>query len=544
MEGNVPTVSTVESPPLQTGSDDGREDAAREERRPLPVSGQALVIFALAIVVLMGLTGIVIDVSWYWANTLRIQRAADAAALAGAVRLPGDAGKGMSLALAEAKKNGYGDGTSNTYDSGTNTCTLQPLTLQICARQNQTNSRQMDVTIAAPVPTFFIQIFGIRSIPAKEDAKAMFTLPVPMGSPLNAFGDPNAMDLSGNKLNFWAAIQGANTAKENGDPYATRVLTPGGQPNPEYVAPSQGNPGAYNYGIEVPAGWNNGSITISLYDPEFCERSSQWFDTGETAGLYPGGGGTANDTTFTLYDISDTPYDHSQDTQLAQTTYHAGCDSTHVSGSGGNYTGKWTGATGGPPTYYTIGNPKPGVYRLNVQSTLSGNLSNVFAIRAVANGGAGTQPQVYGLGSMSIYANVNAGITNLYLAEIDQVYAGKTAEIRLFDPGDASGDASLQVLIPTDPTNYAPVSFTYYDAGVNGDLHPAPSGPTSTLVTTTGGNRLYNGHWVVLDAVIPSGYTAPQGGWWKIAYNYTSQAHDRTTWQVSILGNPVHLTLP
>ena len=49
-----------------------------------------LVLFVISIFVLTGITAIVVDVSWYWANSLRVQRAADAAALAGVVWLPGD----------------------------------------------------------------------------------------------------------------------------------------------------------------------------------------------------------------------------------------------------------------------------------------------------------------------------------------------------------------------------------------------------------------------------------------------------------------------
>ena len=34
-----------------------------------------------------------------------------------------------------------------------------------------------------------------------------------------------------------------------------------------------------------------------------------------------------------------------------------------------------------------------------------------------------------------------------------------------------------------------------------------------------------------------------QGGWWQIEYNVRS-GNDTTTWQVNILGNPVHLIVP
>ncbi|MFI5259193.1 MAG: pilus assembly protein TadG-related protein [Candidatus Limnocylindrales bacterium] len=157
-------------------------------RRRRQASGQTLVMFVVAIIVLLGFAAIVIDVSWYWVNTLRIQRAADAAALAGAVQLPNDPTTGMSLALKEAEKNGYGDGVSNTSNGQTGPCTLHALTLQVCAHQDSTNDHQMDVTIAAAVPTFFMRIFGIQAIQARQDSEAQFTLPVPMGSPQNYYG--------------------------------------------------------------------------------------------------------------------------------------------------------------------------------------------------------------------------------------------------------------------------------------------------------------------------------------------------------------------
>ena len=48
-------------------------------RRAGSSRGQVLVIFAGATFVLFGLSALVIDVSWYWAGTQRVQRAAAAA---------------------------------------------------------------------------------------------------------------------------------------------------------------------------------------------------------------------------------------------------------------------------------------------------------------------------------------------------------------------------------------------------------------------------------------------------------------------------------
>ncbi len=126
------------------------------------------------IVVLLGFTAIVIDVSWYWANTLRLQRAADAAALAGAVQLPGNVQLGQQLSVAEAQRNGYTQQFSNNCIPGT--------TPYICAVQDA-NPHQMDVTMTAQVQTFFMRLFGINSLQAHVTSEAQFTLPVPWAAP-------------------------------------------------------------------------------------------------------------------------------------------------------------------------------------------------------------------------------------------------------------------------------------------------------------------------------------------------------------------------
>jgi Flp pilus assembly protein TadG len=143
-----------------------------ETRRKRLGRGQVLVIFAGAMVMLMGVTALVVDVSWYWVNSLRIQRAADAAALAGAVQLPNDPSAASSLAVNEAKRNGYVPGNGTT----------------ISAVVDGSSTRRLDVTIQAQVGTFFMRIFGINSIKAVRTSKAEFTLPVPMGSPQNYYG--------------------------------------------------------------------------------------------------------------------------------------------------------------------------------------------------------------------------------------------------------------------------------------------------------------------------------------------------------------------
>ncbi len=100
--------------------------------------GQALVIFALALVALLGMAALVLDVgSWFRAQR-RLQAVADAAVLAGAQALPYDAGTANALALDYANKNG-GPTPTVTFPS----------------------SDTIDVSVEEQAAGFFAKIFGL-----------------------------------------------------------------------------------------------------------------------------------------------------------------------------------------------------------------------------------------------------------------------------------------------------------------------------------------------------------------------------------------------
>ena len=112
-------------------------------------------------------------------NQQRMQRAADAAALAGAVYLPGDTASAYATARAEAARNGYhhqGEGVD-----------VQP-------RTDAANPRRLIVDIEQPVRTFFARVFCWDGGPCLDEVevgvqgRAEFVLPVPMGSPQNYYG--------------------------------------------------------------------------------------------------------------------------------------------------------------------------------------------------------------------------------------------------------------------------------------------------------------------------------------------------------------------
>jgi Flp pilus assembly protein TadG len=135
--------------------------------------GQVLVIFSGTFVILLLMSALVIDLAWLWNNSLRIQRTADAAALAGVVYLPNDVTGAQNAAQKEATRNGYTNATSGV--------TVTPT-------QGVANNRKLNVKVTAPVQTFFLGLIGINTVIISRDSNAEFVLPVPMGSPENYYG--------------------------------------------------------------------------------------------------------------------------------------------------------------------------------------------------------------------------------------------------------------------------------------------------------------------------------------------------------------------
>src|SRR4030081_3316778 len=110
--------------------------------------GQTFIIVALMLTMLLGFTGLVVDVGWYEVNLVRVQRAADAAALAGVVYLPGNLGGGVAAAKAESSKNVFTDGAPGT---------------SVTATQDSGNPKIMLTSVTAPVQTYFARLFGVTS---------------------------------------------------------------------------------------------------------------------------------------------------------------------------------------------------------------------------------------------------------------------------------------------------------------------------------------------------------------------------------------------
>ena len=444
--------------PAAAPSDQPRP-ASANPRRARP-RGQVLVIFAGAIIALIGIVAIVVDVSWYWANSLRVQRAADAAALAGAVYLPGNTTNAYSFARIEATKNGY------TAGGGTIVTPLQD------TANGGTDPRQLDVTVSAPVGTFFMRIFGINTITATRTAKAIYVQPVPMGSPENYYGVyclttpsdsncdpttdvPNASGLGTlASKGFWGAFQTTGDPHNEGDAFTpyNDPLHPGsntyGGTNPDY------DPAGYNYAVVVPS--NGGSVYI--FDPTFCPVGGG-LGTGDHYNHNPY---YSVSSYYNLYDTNNTAFTTADDTLVAGSgtlfqqefqldnsgTYGtpAGPALGDTSADGKTAVDCAAGAIASPAVggywhdkWWPIATGlAAGTYRVQIQSATVGAVNwqaqaeNDWSIEVTD--GVGNSPHVYGLGRMAGYNILPSGVQAMYLAQIDQTAAGKTIEIDLFDP--------------------------------------------------------------------------------------------------------------
>ena len=517
--------------------------------------GQAVVIVGLMLAMLMGLVGLAIDTAWYELNLQRLQRAADAAALAGVVYLPGNPTSAFNAARAEATKNGYTNGVGGAT---------------VTAQQDPINTKLIAVTVASPVPTFFARLLGVPTFQGSRRARAEFILPVPMGSPQDYYGIHQLCESSGtcsavdrapglvsNPLasqGFWGAVITKGGQHSNGDAYST-YYNGGLTLNTEY------DPNGYNYDVELPAGTVNGEVW--LFDAAFCGvgrgSSGSYLGTGDH---WIGTGGVPVTIQYRLWDTQGSPYTTADDVLVADSgstffNLNQVDKGTRFKGNGsysdGGYNGSSSADCQSNPYHNKwsklAGSLGDGTYRLQVTtsdaSNNNTNAENMFGIQVLGNV-AGTR--VYGQSRMAGYANLNNGQSIFYLAQVEAVHAGKTLEIRLFDPGDVGGNAYLRINKPT-PTTYIPATFSFT---ANGGSGPQSGTTLNQMQTASGGSSLYNNAWVTISIPIPATYgqggITPNGetepGWWKIEYQITAGGNDTTTWEVNIRGNPVHLVTP
>ncbi len=494
-------------------------------RRIRGEKGYALILAALLLLPLLAFTGFATDVGAWYARASRIQRAADAAALAGVVWMP-DLAQARTVALATAQRNGFVNGQDDI------TITVSP---------SAGSTRKLRVVIQdAKADQFFSSLF-MGDVAITRAATAEYILPVPLGSPLNRFGNDPA---AGVNPNFWASISGPFTDYNNGDPFSTKCGAGGSgtsctQSNGEYRTTG------YAFAVDVPASMVGQALTVELYDAGHYDRPN--YPTVETADITQSGGGLR--TQYELYRSDSTPLDNSDNPSLA-----GQCNGTGANGrltlepetGAATYRNQWA-------LLCRVTVSQAGVFPLRVRTsgiagtTDTGNGWNQYAIRVCSGSGSCTststagQPRIYALGDMSMFNNASGSTADFYLAEVDQIHAGKTFEVSLFDPGDgSSGDYFLSVVRP-DGTR-PPCTYRNRSTGTTTTL---ASCRIQTRNAGASPANIFNGQWLDISIALPSNYACTVGTipgcWWKINYEFGGQPNDRTVWSAQIIGDPVHL---
>ena len=507
--------------------------------------GYALVFVTFLLLPMLGMVGLAVDVGSFYVRAAQIQRAADAAALAGVVHQP-DFATAEATARDYARRNGFDPAVDPKIEVVVESIGNQRLRVTIYDRD---------------VDVFFSSVF-LSDVEIVRYSTAEYVRPVPLGSPINSFGNTSAVP-GASDPQFWAAIQAPFTRYVDGDPFSTSCLTTPdifgtavgescsggvGTQNPDF------RPEGYWFAVEISPDQVNVPVTISVFDAGFYQRASLSDSAGDY--VFNDASGRKPDTGFQLYDTDDTVLDYSDNPPISS------CN-LQVEAETGGYKDIWapicviTPSRPGlfPIRVYTANSPNPRFAVSNFPTgwDSEGQGFNGFSLRATCTG-CPTQPRLYGLTDISILNNIESvgvATSEFYLAEIAAENTGKTLEVRMFDPGD--GEAGTFRLSMIHPNGSPQQGCSYVSDGGSGG---APLSGTitgdCTVITRNGGaaagsENLFDGQWLTITVPL-SAYTCADGVtlngcWWKVNYEFVggAQATDRTVWQVRVIGDPVRL---
>ena len=547
--------------------------------------GVVLVWFALMLIVLMGFAGFAVDLSNWWLQAERLQRAADSGAHAGVVYLPADMTGATSTARAEVVKNGY-----QLNGSGANATV---------AVSQEANPNQLRVAITSQVSTFFVKLLGVDTVTLTREAVAEYIAPVPMGSPENKLGnDPARGDVD---AQLWVNVAAPNSTKGSGDRHqakrcgtsvsgCTNTVLPGIQ-NDEYAFEG------YLFSLKVKNRPSGQPLNVQVYDPAFayvgdkCETNIATYPTAaqldqlrtwygnDAPQRYAGGltswctgdqdiGGRDNKTTFIVREPDDSPWDDTNNPIVCSVTM----PSWDLSSGDSIYTRLYNERNqtrdGKAPWIFSelfrqnvticsipAAQVLLGEYILQIRSNATSAAPDEYNSSVNTGGhnrmsiqvgfGAsgptttnGSNVTINARGRLPIYANANGADTNFFLARILPFDAGRTLRISLYDISDVGDSGTMRIVPPTEfGSNFSGCRFA-------NDINKSMTFNASTC-TLTVPNGYYNERTVTVDIPIPTNYTCSSsqnsGCWIKVLASFNGAVQDTTTWSAAILGNPIRL---
>ena len=467
--------------------------------------GYAVIMTALVLVPLMGFAGFAVDVGAWYARASTLQRAADAAALAGVVWQP-DFTAAEAAARAEAARNGFTHGVDG-----------------IEVNVTDVGNQQLQVRIVdTDADTFFAGLF-LDDVEIGRQAVSEYVESVPLGSPESRFGTGTETWPGVVASNFNAALSGYCTPKAAGEMIMGRYFNTGwgnceGAPG-SWDLNVHYEPAGYRYAVDKPEGLTQ-AIDILVFDDSACTTGID--------SIAPWLSAYSFRTEWTLYAADSTPI-NDYDNPVA---------ATHMSAEDGDC-GSWE-------TLFTIpGTGQAGRWYVGVR-TLAGdygsghNLYGIWARRAGDTAPCSSLtdalcPQMFAVERMGVTVSTpGISTADFFLAEIAPVHAGKQMRISLWDTAD--GMNNLQILDPLGN----PASFTYStsDGAYSGSNDTCSGQPCLDVSANQFNNRLIE---LVIDLPTASTFATYPDNWWNINYVSSNSVWDRTVWGVEILGDPVRL---
>jgi Flp pilus assembly protein TadG len=449
--------------------------------------GVAMVYFALSLTVIIGMVGFVTDMGRLYIAGAQAQKAADAAALAGAADILSDPSGVASKNDAElvAKFNGF---------DVTNTPEQVTVTSQLNADGNPNWHR---ATVSKRVPLYFMPILGLRynTVHARATAQLLSYQSIPTKAT-----DQYGKDSVGN-VNL--SMFGPYGRYSFGDAYSPKYLDDGTN-NPRYTGKG------YDFDVTLSSSYTSGSVKIQIFDPDCynnggtdadgTNRIDEIRDPPDAVKSKPGYSTNLTTTKYTLYTVN------------ANGTTGRAIASATYGGTDGSTDMKWV-----TPTGFEITDLNSGGYATN------GSGNRVFRVNAVTIDGSSENG-----------FDIRAGVQNGSSFDVDGTSVGAVGRLPI--NFNASGAVSMPLAnIPPPPSGYNDphVLISKFDTdidskSVNYSLNPPPtSDPNYISGSGYAGQLSSNGEWLTDTIKVPSGYQ--QADW---TANYQAGQQDTSVWEV------------
>lgn len=517
--------------------------------------GYVMATTALMLIPMLIFAAFAVDVGSWYVEGQKIQRAADAAALAGVVWVP-DTAAARAAAIEIAAVNGYEDQPGDFDDPDAD---LPQVKVSIVG------SRQLRVDIRAEGDLYFGAVIeGFQEPQIHRHASSEYILPVEFGSPTNRIG-------YGPDTNAWTGMMGYCQPAHYGDIRAAfyqhqggctgsrSYPEPAGSAKPSFITNASTaadlnvnhDPEGYFFVVDIPPGRTGTGVDVRIYDGGLCGQNP-------STPKKPGPDNNGTHLEYILHDATDTPLDDSDTVEVAR-----------WSPADGGVQGCWDWIV---PPGFDIPVGVSGRYYLQIVNDEDewggfGGGVNYFALEARDTGDDGpatcltydtpTCVGFYALNRLPIRVQPDGDVANFFLANIEPVHEGKILEVEMWDLGEKM--ENVQFLDPSG----VPQPFTWVtddtrniaNIGAPGVAHPAEDCSGSPcLYVNLGGttveakNDEWNDFWRFNGRLVTARIeltTIPEGldnYWWSIRYEKTAaNTNDWTTWSTRVVGDPVRL---